>query len=489
MSFGLKCDEKAGKILGDRYYLHDLIAQTNYSRVFLASDLAINHRKCAIKQFYPSYYPATAQSKIKSEFLHEVEISQKVSGQHTQICQYYNYLIDSGNQYLVQEWIEGTTLEQKLCQQSKFSESETKNILSRILLVLKHIHDLEVVHNDLKPGNIILRFIDNFPVLIDFGIARNINSEYEPKTIVGTPGYMSLEQAMGKVSFENDLYSLGMTAIHLLTGKTPQSIDFEENNFWNQEKLAFDPRLVATIDKAISPRPTQRFSAAMQMLSMLQSSSSNLVLMNQMNIDKIQPRLPYLSSIVILALSGIWLYLNYLISLPDSQSPLKIIDPVENRFVTSLLLEDEVKPTILETKQKALQKVIFPPGTLENKVLGTLGEPLWRKPGFWANSVAWSYKNIISEGFDFGYIFDRQTNKLRQVEIAVPPTTELSTVQLALESFLVPEQSTIDIERGLQAVEQRKQATYNFTIGNLEGIIQRNDQDRIYIAVWSADFH
>ena len=83
----------------------------------------------------------------------------------------------------------------------------------------------------------------------------------------------------------------------------------------------------------------------------------------------------------------------------------------------------------------------------------------------------------------------RQTETLRQAEIAVPPETDISTVKAAINSFLATESLSIDIEQGLEAVYQRQIKTYNFTTGNLQGIIQRNDKDRIYLAVWQAGFH
>ena len=225
MSTELEINSKH-RILSDRYYLHNVITQSNYSRIFLATDLAIDYRRCAIKQLYPRYYPKKMQTKIETEFLREVSISQQIAGIHPQLCRHYNYLVDSGNQYLVQEWIEGSTLRDKLQQQKKITESETQAILSSILTILERLHNLKIVHNDLKPSNIILRSKDRLPVLIDFGIARRIDTKDPQNSIVGTPGYMSLEQAMGKTDYNNDLYSLGLIAIYLLTGKPPQLINF-----------------------------------------------------------------------------------------------------------------------------------------------------------------------------------------------------------------------------------------------------------------------
>ena len=347
-----------------------------------------------------------------------------------------------------------------------------------------------------------MRLKDKLPVLIDFGIARKANTEYEPKTIVGTPGYMSLEQAMGKVDFNNDLHSLGLTAIHLLTGISPLSIDFESNpnNFWNREKTAFDPQLVTTIDRAISPYPNRRFSSAKEMFAVLHSLNKQTSFKST-KCDRAKSKLLLFygsSFIMALAVFSTWLYFNRVKPLPETNSSADITDSYEDNFLdkdnlsSTPVIEDKKQPTIsstLNAKNNQLKKVIFTPGTSENTILENLGEPLWRKPGFWANSVAWSYEDIVSEGFDIGYIFNSQTNKLRQAEIAVPPQTDLTTVQTAMNSFLATESSTVHIELGLQAVYQRKKETYNFATGNLEGIIKRNQQDRIYLAVWEADFH
>ena len=477
------------KILGDRYYLHYLIAQSNHSKIFFATDLAIDFRKYAIKQMYPRYFPVEIRSEIESAFLQEVQILKKFARKHPQICQFYNYFVDSGNQYIVQEWIEGITLEEKLRQQIKLSESETKSILLSILSILEYVHSLGIVHNDIKPDNIILRSQDRLPVLIDFGVAREVNYNYG-QNIVGTPGYMSLEQAMGKTTFSNDLYSLGLTAIFLLTGKSPQSIDFnsEQDNFWQREKTAFDPKLVKTIDRAISLQGDRRFTSAVEMRNYLESSAKKAMPSVSTSRAKSKKLGDFIATAII-SISGIWFYLSYLTPQLSDKPPVEITNSFRTESSIPLPTEDDVREIALNTTNNALQDVIFVPGTTEQSISEALGEPLWRKPGFWENSVAWSYENIVAEGFDIGYIFDRQTETLRQAEIAVPPETDISTVQAAMNSFLATESLSIDIKQGLEAVYQRQTKTYNFTTGNLQGIIQRNDKDRIYLAVWQADFH
>ena len=94
----------------------------------------------------------------------------------------------------------------------------------------------------------------------------------------------------------------------------------------------------------------------------------------------------------------------------------------------------------------------------------------------------------MAKGIDLGYIFNTQTNKLLQVEIAVPPQTNYRKLQDALTSLCVGKTNS-DLEQALQAVYQRQQSTYNFTVEDLSGTIQRNHKDRIYMAVWHKDFH
>ena len=419
----------SSQLLNNRYYLHDLIAQSNYSRVFLASDL-LRHRKCVVKQLCLNLCPAKAKQAIESMFWQEAQILQKLTGKHPQICQFYGYFSDNDALYLVQEWIPGITLEQKLHQQEKLSESETKEILISLLSVLECIHRLGIIHRDIKPNNIILRSEDNLPVLIDFGVAQ-IGNRREPIVIAGTPGYMSLEQALGKASYDNDLYSLGLTAIHLLTGQSPQNVNFE--NY----KPFFQRNLITAIARAISPQSNQRFASATEMRSALQDSGQRSAV-TQPNSNKFKLRSWAICLIIGMQTAGAYLGWRYLTSELDEQPPINFTDlsPAQLGLPTDDDLENDAKPTILETKNNALQAVIFMPGTSQPKIIQALGEPVWRKPGFWANSIAWSYENIISEGIDLGYIFDSQTNELRQAEIAVPPSTDFSTVRSALNALL-----------------------------------------------------
>ena len=185
---------------------------------------------------------------------------------------------------------------------------------------------------------------------------------------------------------------------------------------------------------------------------------------------------------------ALWLGLRYLLSAPEYQPSSKVDDLVPIESPVPVPTYKAVKPQAWNIVNDALEAKIFRPGTLATTVSQKLGEPVWRRPGFWHNSIAWSYENVVVPGFDIGYIFDRQTQKLRQVEIAVPPTTDMEITRFILQSFL-EQPVTLQTEAGLEAIHQRSKTDHHFQSGNLTGIIQRNSKDRIYIGVWQTGFH
>jgi serine/threonine-protein kinase len=129
-----------------------------------------------------------------------------------------------------------------------------------------------------------LRQSNGEPVLIDFGAVKEtmstvVNSKGKPtySIVLGTPGFMPPEQASGRPIYASDLYSLGMTAIYLLTGKLPQELDTDlqtEDLLWQQHALNVSPSLAAVINKAIQYHPRDRYTTAMKMLDALQSVAS-----------------------------------------------------------------------------------------------------------------------------------------------------------------------------------------------------------------------
>lgn len=186
--------------------------------------------------------------------------------------------------------------------------------------------------------------------------------------------------------------------------------------------------------------------------------------------------------------------LDYVLSISNSEYS-SISSPAlsewgEHSLPMPLTPSELIKSELIkkENQSPSLSLPIFPVGTAETEIVAALGEPTWRKKGYWQNSRAYSYLDLVADGIDLGYLFDTKTNKLRQTEIGIPASTSLETLQDILDGFLQHKTSAI-ASQGLENVYFRQQQSQTFNVGNLEGIIQRNEQDQIYIGVWEADFH
>lgn len=505
------------QVLNNRYHLLKTLSKSNFSQTFLAKDTYITSKTqlWVIKKLVGiDRHNNRFLEKIKLLFEQEAEILKTLSGKNRQIPRFYDYFVEADNYCLVQEWIQGITLQQKLEQQKKIQQEEVKRILVNFLPVLDYIHKQGIIHRDLKPSNIILRNSDRLPILIDFGVAHQVTPQVENSkqldfSRVGTPGYMSFEQAMGQAVFSSDLYSLGLTAIHLLTGKEPLDLKFDlhsEEIFWHQEASNFDRNLVKVINRAINSDPSKRFSSAEEMLAALQSllslspkfSSNTINTISQpekknqtiqkssfIKSSKLLSRVSIIGVKVAIVILGLSAFLPKPTNQATELSVSLLSSPIELPPVVS---STSFATEITEKADNLSDLPIFVTGTSEERVLQVLGEPIWRKQGYWTNSIAWSYKDVLSDGVDLGYLFDTQTKKLRQTEIAFPASANLESLQQVLTGFLGGS-TPATVSQGLKQVYFRQKDRQLFTVGNLEGIIERNPENRIYIGVWEADFH
>jgi serine/threonine-protein kinase len=241
-------------------------------------------RLCLIKQLKPINDNPQVHNLVQERFEREAAILEKLSENNPQIPKLYAYFAENNQFYLVEEFIEGETLSQRIHSKGAFTDHQVKEILVSILRVLIYVHGQKIIHRDIKPDNIILRFSDNLPLLIDFGAVKETmgtlvsNSGHSLNSIViGTPGFMPSEQAIGRPVYSSDLYALGLTAIYLLTGKTPEMLESDPMTgkiYWRQLALDTNISLAAVLDKAISPRSNERYSTAKEMLDALQTPLS-----------------------------------------------------------------------------------------------------------------------------------------------------------------------------------------------------------------------
>jgi len=272
-------------LLNNRYRLIRELGDGGFGKTYLAEDTQMpSGRRCVIKQLKPITNNAQVYQLVKTRFQREAANLEELGEGSTQIPKLFGYFTEAELYYLVQEWIEGKTLSKKVEQEGPLSESSVREILKSLLPVLQYVHSKRLVHRDIKPDNIILRDWDGKPVLIDFGAVRetmstvmNSQGNATHSIVIGSPGFMSSEQAVGRPVYSSDLYSLGLTAIYLLTGKLPQELETNHYNgeiIWQPYALSVSPSLVAVLDKAIKPHPQGRYSSAREMLDALSSPAS-----------------------------------------------------------------------------------------------------------------------------------------------------------------------------------------------------------------------
>ena len=180
--------------------------------------------------------------------------------------------------YLVQEYIDGQNLAEELAENGLWNEITIREFLIGLLPVLQFIHDNNIIHRDIKPENIIKRRSDKAFVVVDFGISKYFTGTSLLKTGVGIgdPRYMPGEQLDGKAIFASDLYSLGLTCLHLLTNISPWELfDHDEQEWVWRDYLTvpISEGLGKVLDKMVLKATKKRFQSATEILAILQPLS------------------------------------------------------------------------------------------------------------------------------------------------------------------------------------------------------------------------
>ena len=274
----IRCDRcGSALLLQDRYWATQLLGQGGSSRTFLAADSAQSGSSEAyvIKQYRIDRVAADSIDRLKTLAKHPI----------------FPALLDvfeeADELYLVQAYIAGDSLAALLATQGQFKVAEVWQILETMLPIAQSAHSLQVIHGDIKPENIIAvrsaqsaenalnRLANCSLVLVDWGL----NLVAQPS---GSPEYAAPEQLRGSAGFSSDLYSLGVTCIHLLTGIHPfnlfaaSSNTWVWQNYWVQNAADSSDRyeiqaLIQLLDRLIAPDLSQRFATAAEAIAALQS--------------------------------------------------------------------------------------------------------------------------------------------------------------------------------------------------------------------------
>lgn len=175
--------------------------------------------------------------------------------------------------FLVQEYIEGVSLADQLADGRRFDEAEVVDFLEQMLRVLRYLGELHppVIHRDIKPANI-LRRPDGRYALVDFGAVQAIiPAEQGGSTVVGTSGYLPIEQIMGRAEPSSDLYALAATAVQLLSGRHPSELSEGGLQVQVRDAVEASPGLIALLEAMLAAYPEDRVRSAKSALERLES--------------------------------------------------------------------------------------------------------------------------------------------------------------------------------------------------------------------------
>jgi len=285
-------------LLDNRYRAIKSISQGGIGRTFLAIDEQ-TATKCIIKQFSSQNQGTNNAEQALELFRQEAQRLWKL-GQHPQIPQVLAYF-EPNNQpgvnsaaAIVQSLIEGESLADKLKTEGVFSETEVIKILKELLPVLQFVHERNIIHRDINPENIIRRNITlTSPlivrgsrqnprgelVLVDFSAAKFTSKTALAKTgtIIGSAAYISPEQMRGKAVPSSDLYSLGVTCIHLLTDIHPFDLFNSLEGVWVwQDYLTnfVSPQLTKILNKMLEDAVKNRYQSALEILKDLEPEAN-----------------------------------------------------------------------------------------------------------------------------------------------------------------------------------------------------------------------
>jgi serine/threonine protein kinase/tetratricopeptide (TPR) repeat protein len=258
--------------LAERYSIEQEVGRGGMATVYLAQDLR-HHRPVALKVLHPEL----ALSLGSERFLREIQIAARL--QHPHIVPLY----DSGQAgellYYVMPFIEGESLRQHLERNPQLPLEEAVRIARAVASALDYAHRQKIVHRDIKPENVMLS--EGEPMVTDFGIAKAVSAAVagsltQTGTAVGTPAYMSPEQASGEPELDarSDIYSLGAMLYEMIGGTAPfvgptvQSIIaklFTEPAQPLREQRSEVPEwLDSAVIKALAKAPASRFATAAQ---------------------------------------------------------------------------------------------------------------------------------------------------------------------------------------------------------------------------------
>ena len=259
-----------GTLLLERYQLIKPLGEGGFAKTYLAEDLQQGKAQCVIKHLTPARRSLQFLNTARRLFEAEAAALRRL-GTHDRIPELIDAFETDGEFFLVQAYIDGEPLNTIFRRQRYLTEPEMIELLEEVLPILAFIHQQQVIHRDIKPSNLMRRHADGKLVLIDFGAVKEITTQ--PYTAggdqltvsIGTQGYAPPEQLAGRPRYSSDLYGLGMTVIHGLTGRSPTELPENPQTgelVWHTEAPETSPGLAVFLQRLTHPSIYQRYPSA-----------------------------------------------------------------------------------------------------------------------------------------------------------------------------------------------------------------------------------
>ncbi len=247
-----------------RYRVVKALGHGSFGHTYLAVDTAVGDREVALKQLH-----AEGERGWKAFELFEREAAALRSLRHHGIPEIFDHVRETADgvviAYLVMEYVAGASLEQRIAEGAGLDPSALLRLALGLLDILEYLHARvpPVLHRDIKPANVILR-PDGAPALVDFGAVRTVfrTAEEGGSTVVGTFGYMPFEQYMGQASPASDLYALGATLLHVITGRGPADFATRDGVVEVPADLPGGPVLRGVLARLLAASASARYQSA-----------------------------------------------------------------------------------------------------------------------------------------------------------------------------------------------------------------------------------
>ncbi len=281
---------------GGKYRIKRVLGQGGFGITYLAIDIALD-KQVAIKEFFPKDYCDRNEStshmtlgtasatdlvlKLKAKFLKEVRNIAKLD--HPGIIKIHAAFEENNTAYYVMDYIEGENLSDMVRRNGSLSAERALYYIEKVGEALQYIHDRNINHLDIKPANIMVRREGDSPILIDFGLSKQYDSEGQQTSTTPTGishGYAPMEQyndgGVKEFSPQTDIYSLAATLYFLLSGVTPpQATKLVDEELTFPQSIPAN--LIAPISKAMATSRKRRYDTVGKFIEELTTSEDTII--------------------------------------------------------------------------------------------------------------------------------------------------------------------------------------------------------------------